>query len=238
VIVKIARGRIKRDRVAALLMVLALHGAFLYGLWSVRVTLYPAEAVPVFVTLISPSPPPTGPKAGRPTVQKAGPPAGRPASPRRVERQAPRHAGAPHAHLAVEAPTVLPTDATEPGGSPQPMDGTPDAGSPGPPSALPGAAGPVSLTSDLALVCPVRPPPPYPPVSRRLGETGKVVLRVELDETGRVSAAQLISSSGHPRLDDAALTAVKAWRCQPARRDGQAVRSVAVQPFDFTLQGH
>jgi protein TonB len=116
------------------------------------------------------------------------------------------------------------------------MDGAPDAGSPGLSSALPGAAGPLSLTSDLALVCPVRTPPPYPPVSRRLGETGKVVLRVELDETGRVSAAQLISSSGHPRLDDAALAAVKAWRCQPAQRDGQAVRSVAVQPFDFTLQ--
>jgi protein TonB len=61
---------------------------------------------------------------------------------------------------------------------------------------------------------------------------------VELDETGRVSAAHLISSSGHARLDAAALAAVRAWRCQPARRDGQAVRSVAVQPFDFTLQGH
>lgn len=231
-------GRIKRDHVAALLMVLALHGALLYGLWSMRVTLQPAEAVPLFVTLVSPSPPPTGPKAGPPTGRKTDPPTGQPVPPRRVKQQAPRDAEAPHAALAIEAPTVVPTDATEPGGAPQPMDGAPDAGSPGPPAALPGAAGPASLTSDLALVCPVRPPPPYPPVSRRLGETGKVVLRVELDETGRVSAAQLISSSGHPRLDAAALAAVSAWRCQPARRDGQAVRSVAVQPFDFTLQGH
>jgi protein TonB len=228
--------RLKWDHVAALLMVLALHGAFLYGLWSIRVILQPAEAVPLFVSLVSPSPAPTGPKAGPPTVQRADPPTGQPVPPRRVKRQAPRDAEPPHADLAVEATTVLPTDATEAGDSPQLMDGAPDAGSPGLPSALPGAAGPLSLTSDLALVCPVRTPPPYPPVSRRLGETGKVVLRVELDETGRVSAAQLISSSGHPRLDDAALAAVKAWRCQPAQRDGQAVRSVAVQPFDFTLQ--
>ena len=235
---KLGPGRLKWDPVAALLMVLAVHGALLYGLLSVRVILHPAEAVPIFVTLVSPSPAPTGPKAGLPTVQKADPPPGQPVPPKRVKRQAPRDAEPPHADLAVEAPTVLPTDTTEPGVSPQPVDGAQDAGSPGLPAALPGAAGPVSLTSDLALVCPVRPPPPYPPVSRRLGETGKVVLRVELDETGRVSAAQLISSSGHPRLDAAALAAVSAWRCQPAQRDGQTVRSVAVQPFDFTLQGH
>lgn len=235
---EIARGRARRDRVAALLMALALHGAVLYGLWNVRVILAPPEAVPVFVSLVSPPLPPTKPKAGPPTEDKAGPPTGRPVPPKRVERQAPRRAESAHAHLAVEAPTALATDPTEPVDSPQPLDGAPDAGSPGLPAGLPGAAGPAGLTSDLALVCPVRAPPPYPPVSRRLGETGKVVLRVELDETGRVSAAHLIRSSGHARLDAAALAAVRAWRCQPAQRDGQAVRSVAVQPFDFTLQGH
>ncbi|HRK77875.1 MAG TPA: energy transducer TonB, partial [Thiobacillus sp.] len=75
------------------------------------------------------------------------------------------------------------------------------------------------------------------PMSRRLGETGKVVLRVELDETGRVSTAQVASSSGSTRLDAAALAAVRSWRCNPAQRDGQAVRSVATQPFNFTLEG-
>lgn len=81
------------------------------------------------------------------------------------------------------------------------------------------------------------PPPLYPPLSRRLGETGKAVLRVELDETGRVSAAQIMTSSGFIRLDEAALAAVRSWRCEPARRDGQAVRAVAMQPFKFTLEG-
>lgn len=229
---EIARGRARGDHVAALAMALALHGAMLYGLWSVRVILAPPEAVPVFVTLVSP--PPTGPTA--PSGDKTGPPTARPVPPKRVERQAPPRAASTQARLAAEAAAALPTDATEPGDPPRASDGAADGGPPGRPAVLPEAAGPVGLTSDLALVCPVRTPPPYPPVSRRLGETGKVVLRVELDETGRVRAAHLISSSGHPRLDAAALAAVRGWRCQPAQRDGQAVRSVAVQPFDFTLQ--
>ena len=87
------------------------------------------------------------------------------------------------------------------------------------------------------MACPERTPPAYPPLARRLGETGKVVLRVELDESGRVSAAQVLTGSGSARLDAAALAAVRTWRCQPARRDGQAVRAVATQPFNFTLEG-
>jgi len=63
-----------------------------------------------------------------------------------------------------------------------------------------------------------------------------VVLRVELDEQGNVSASRVATSSGFARLDEAALAAVKTWRCNPARRDGQPVRAVALQPFKFVLQ--
>jgi protein TonB len=45
------------------------------------------------------------------------------------------------------------------------------------------------------------------------------------------------SSSGFPRLDEAALSAVKSWRCTPASRNGVALRSFALQPFNFTLKG-
>ncbi len=65
-----------------------------------------------------------------------------------------------------------------------------------------------------------------------------VVLRVELDETGHVAVARISSSSGHARLDEAALGAVKTWRCTPATRNGQPVRAVALQPFKFVLQGN
>lgn len=95
----------------------------------------------------------------------------------------------------------------------------------------------MTLTSELALVCPERRPPPYPSVSRRLGESGRVLLRVELDESGRVVKARVVESSGFARLDSAALTAVRNWRCTPPRQDGHPVGAVALQPFDFTLDG-
>ena len=131
---------------------------------------------------------------------------------------------------------MSPAEAVEP--LPPPVIAPSPPEPPALPPAPPQPAGPVTLASELALTCPERMPPAYPPLARRLGETGKVVLRVELDETGRVSAAQVLTSSGSNRLDAAALAAVRTWRCQPAQRDGQAVRSVAMQPFKFTLEGH
>ena len=98
--------------------------------------------------------------------------------------------------------------------------------------------GPVSISSELAVACPQRTAPAYPSLSRRLGETGKVVLRVELDEQGLVATARVETASGYERLDQAALAAVKTWRCNPPRRNGQPVRAVARQPFHFVLQGN
>lgn len=97
------------------------------------------------------------------------------------------------------------------------------------------ARGPVTLTDELAVVCSDRMPPQYPPASRRLRETGNVVVRVELDEYGAVAQVQVASSSGFPRLDEAAQRAIRSWRCTPARRNGVAVRSVALQPISFVL---
>lgn len=223
-VMKRAQGRLQLNHAVALVVVLALHGALLFGLWSARVIPPPAETVTLFVNLIHPPSPQPRPEA-----------ATKPA-PKPIKRDAPRPAEPEHYHLAAKAPVVSPTEATEPLPPPEPAVAAPESGAPELPSP-PQAAGPVTLKSDLALVCPVRTPPPYPPLSLRLGETGKVVLRVELDEAGRVSTAQVITSSGFKRLDTAAIAAVKTWRCQPAQSDGQSVRSVALQPFNFTLEG-
>jgi protein TonB len=77
--------------------------------------------------------------------------------------------------------------------------------------------------------------PNYPAASRRLNEQGRLVVRVELDETGRIAAVRIAESSGHKRLDDAGLEAVKNWHCNAATRNGVAVRGIAMQPFDFIL---
>lgn len=99
-------------------------------------------------------------------------------------------------------------------------------------------AGPVTLTTELSVTCPELSPPTYPSVSRRLGEEGKLVLRVELDKNGRVSAASVVESSNYIRLDEAALKVVKTWRCNPALRNGEPVKAIALQPFNFVLQGY
>lgn len=96
-------------------------------------------------------------------------------------------------------------------------------------------ATPIEL-ADLNVVCPQQPTPAYPLASRRLHETGQVVLKIALDNTGRILSSEIRQSSGSGRLDRAALETVKGWRCHPARREGQPVASVALQRFEFALQ--
>lgn len=95
---------------------------------------------------------------------------------------------------------------------------------------------PVMLSSELSVICPVLNPPPYPRQSRQLGEQGELTLKLELNESGRVKEVQVINSSGYHRLDEAAIAAVKTWRCNPPLQNGQPVRAIALQPFSFVLE--
>lgn len=54
--------------------------------------------------------------------------------------------------------------------------------------------------------------PDYPRLSSRLKEQGDVVLRLTLDEQGRVRGVELVESSGYSRLDEAAMSAAPKWR--------------------------
>jgi protein TonB len=252
-----------RTHALALVAVLVLHGGLLYALWSVRVPARPDEAKVLFVSLVepvqakrtaappaaaAPSAPAAGPAAPRP--ERKAQPAVKPDRAEVMQKPAPMPKSesvpvdAAPAELTVDAPATSPAEATAPPTSPAPTPSAPtgsdeNAAGDGLQGARAGAAsdGPVSLASELALACSERRAPPYPSVSRRLGEAGRVVLRVELDATGRVVQAQIVDSSGFSRLDAAALAAVRNWRCKPPRRDGQAVGAVALQPFDFTLDG-
>ena len=77
--------------------------------------------------------------------------------------------------------------------------------------------------------------PVYPRVSRRRGEEGVVVTSIDIDETGRGSNLQLVESSGHTRLDQAALDALKAAHFTPASRQGHPCKSTLTQTFTFRL---
>jgi periplasmic protein TonB len=79
--------------------------------------------------------------------------------------------------------------------------------------------------------------PPYPPVARRLGQEGRVVLSITIGSDGSVVAAQVASSSGFPELDQAALNWVKAhWRYTPAMQGGVAVPSTTQAAVKFDLK--
>jgi periplasmic protein TonB len=198
------------DRIAGALLVVALHVAALWGLWSHRLIPTAQETVTLFVDLIAP------PKAEQAPGRESP-------RPRRQEKPQPRQ-------LVAEAPAVSPAEIAVPP-APTPAISAPVEAKPSAP------AGPVTLGAELSVSCPERTAPNYPLLSRRMGETGITVLRVELDEQGRVAAARVATGSGHARLDEAALAAVMSWRCNAAQRNGQPVRAVALQPFKFVLQG-
>lgn len=80
-----------------------------------------------------------------------------------------------------------------------------------------------------------RPVPDYPRMSQRRGEQGRVVVRVLISPEGRVTQATVRSTSGHQRLDDAALKAVRSARFKPYTENGRAYQAQADIPFDFVL---
>ena len=194
-------------QIIGLLFVLALHGSALYELWSYRIMPTPDEAITLMVNLINPP----APEQHKPS--KAEPPKPKPQP---VEPPKPQQ-------LAAETPVVLPED--------------PVVYAPPPPviEAPPLPTQPVVLSGELSVSCPERSPPDYPSLSMRMNEQGRVLLRVVLGEDGRVANAEVKMSSAYRHLDDAALAAVKTWRCNPAVRNGVAVRAIALQPFNFIL---
>ncbi len=214
-----------------LLFVLVVHAVLFYLLWNQRLIPAPDQVVTLFAELITPSIPRAAPEAlPEPTPVKLQP-AKKPVVKPKQER------------LAAKAPAIPKQEYVEPVPEPLPASAPvrkqtresrslADAA----PAQIP--TGPVTLASELSVSCPKLSPPAYPAISRRMGEEGKLVLRVELDESGRIDEAKVLDSSGYERLDTAALAAVKSWHCNPSLRNGQPVRAVALQPFNFVLQGN
>lgn len=79
------------------------------------------------------------------------------------------------------------------------------------------------------------PAPSYPAISRRLGEQGKVIVRVLIGKDGKPQQGDIHQSSGYTRLDQAALRAVMGWRYVPGQRDGLAQDMWFNVPINFAL---
>lgn len=79
------------------------------------------------------------------------------------------------------------------------------------------------------------PKPVYPAMSRRLGEEGRVVLKVRVSPQGLPLSIEIRQSSNFTRLDEAARAAVEHWRFVPARQGTEAIEAWVLVPLLFSL---
>lgn len=231
-----------RASLPALGIVLAAHGGLLFAL-----TLPKAEPVPppierpILISLVMPEPAaapvppqpePAKPKAvtpkpvlPKPVVRKPKPvpipePVQRPPEPQLVAQAAPEPA-------AEAAPAADPSP--PPQTSQEPVEPAP----PEPSQDRVEAVEPPRFNADYL----DNPKPAYPSLSRRMGEQGRVLLRVLVDTAGRPARVVLHQSSSYPRLDETALSSVRQWKFQPARQAGHPVEAWVVVPIQFSLRG-
>ncbi|MEO6322933.1 MAG: energy transducer TonB, partial [Polaromonas sp.] len=80
------------------------------------------------------------------------------------------------------------------------------------------------------------PKPAYPPLSKRLGEQGRVMVRVLIGADGVPQKAELRQSSGFERLDQVALSTVLKWRYVPGKRGGVAEEMWFNLTINFVLE--
>lgn len=199
------------SRLPGIAVAVVIHAAVVIALLSyapARQTL--AELAPIMVSLVQP--------------QKIEPPQELP-KPRPVVRQPVKTESKPQPLLTISEPTPSPIIAPSPPPAP-PVE--PIAVAPAPPAPVI----PPQFNADYLN----NPAPQYPALSRRLGEQGRVILRVFVDDRGLPARVELRSSSGHQRLDQVALETVKQWKFVAARRGDQATSAWVLVPISFSLR--
>ncbi|MEN1940357.1 TonB family protein [Luteimonas sp. MJ246] len=107
----------------------------------------------------------------------------------------------------------------------------PVAANPVPGEAMP-ATGPIELSASSPV--PISSPgPAYPPRALRRGESGEVMLRIQVDARGVPAQVDIAASSGSRDLDRAAQRAARRWRFRPAMQDGSPVAGTVTVPIRF-----
>lgn len=217
----------RRERALALAAVVAAHVAAGWGLLQVEtVRTAVGEAAPIFVEFLTATPPPA-------PVLPPPPPPPAPRPPLRTPPPPAPVITAPAPPEPVPAPFVAPPPPEEPAPLPEPAVAfTPPA--PPAPAAPPAPQPKTVSASAVQYLTPPR--VSYPPQSRRLGEKGRVVLLVLVDEQGRPVQARVQTSSGFQRLDDAAVNAMRGARFRPYTENGVPQAVWVPAPIVFNLE--
>lgn len=244
---------------AALLLSLALHALLLAAFaWQFRPL--PALTPPLQLLLLSapvPAPSASAPRGGSRAV---APSAARPAvtaeltptqAPTPAARRATPAAAAPAQTSAVPPATALAAGKAAAASRSAPASssstGSNAAANLAPAPAAAGAASPPALANgntatggektgeSRAVRVRFSPKPPYPALSRELGEEGVVLLRISVSAGGQFEQVQLLRSSGFIRLDRAARDGVRSWRFDAAWQGGQPVADSIDIPVRFRL---
>lgn len=104
------------------------------------------------------------------------------------------------------------------------------------PNAITAETSPAPATETANMKVNRRVDPVYPASSRRDGEQGTGVFRVLVDEKGHPMDVQVLKSTGFPRLDSAALEAIRKWAFSPAVQNSQPVQSWTRVQVAFRLE--
>ncbi|QTW17399.1 energy transducer TonB [Comamonas kerstersii] len=226
--------------------VLALHAAAIWALQhgmskpSAQPQIIPAEVIAQFIAPTAPEPPAPAPAPAAPPTPAPPKPQPKPKpqppkpAPKPVQKAPPLPKAIADPTPAPDAPTgtleseSAPVADTAPPAPPAPAQAAPTAATP---SGAPEVVLPSSNASYLN-----NPRPSYPSISRRMGEQGRVMLRVLVNTDGRAEQIELKESSGFDRLDKAAIAAVKKWRFVPGKRNGVPEAMWNIVPINFVLE--
>ena len=208
--------------------------AFLFMLGLMEHSITPPEAPPVLVEFMQTQP---TPKTSEPQLAKPIPSPPRPQpvatpepTPQPTPQPTPSKTVAP-AVVAQAAPAPVPAPAAPTPPAPARVE-APPAPPPTPVVSAPSKTE-VSIPASYSAS---NQKPTYPAMSKRLGEQGTVVLRVLVKADGSAGEVEVKSSSSYPRLDQAAVEAVKTWRFNSAKIDGKAIDEWYQVPIPFKLQ--
>lgn len=223
-------------------LVVLVHAALGAGLWlthepalvtppssAIEVSLI-AEEPAVDISAPRPVPAPPEPVPARQPV--AAPRVPVPSAPPVLASTAPAQpsevqvpVAAPEVPLAPAAPAAEQQAAPAPV-APAPVSTAPVARAPMQPKDMP--------SSSVRYL--VEPPQVYPRVSRELGETGVVKLRLLIDEQGRLKRVEVAQSSGYPRLDQQAVANLRQARFQPFVDNGVPREVTTTASIVFSLE--